>query len=256
MKLTALASGMTQRAEFRSQSVRFEPTRLGSAPALLAWPAGEILAPLPAVLWLHGFTADKETHRPELGALAKAGFLGVGIDAVGHGERRFADFEARFDQAQNATDDAFLDLVETSAREIPEIRAALATLPEVAPEQISIAGISMGAYTLYDALTSLDGFAAAVALLGSPRWPRASSPHHSLARFFPTALFSLTAGQDEVVAPEGARRFHEDLAPYYAARPERLKYREIEGASHLMSPIDWALAVRETIAWLIRFGKV
>jgi alpha-beta hydrolase superfamily lysophospholipase len=41
---------------------------------------------LPTVLWFHGFTAGKATHRPEFATLAEAGFLAVGIDAAGHGE--------------------------------------------------------------------------------------------------------------------------------------------------------------------------
>jgi cephalosporin-C deacetylase-like acetyl esterase len=64
-------------------------------PVLIARPAvGD--PPWPAVLWYHGFTADRNASRPELETLAKVGFLAVGVDAVGHGARWLPDFDERF----------------------------------------------------------------------------------------------------------------------------------------------------------------
>ena len=47
--------------------------------------------PRPVVLFYHGLHSTKETHRKELESLATRGFLAVGVDAVGHGERRIED---------------------------------------------------------------------------------------------------------------------------------------------------------------------
>ncbi len=60
---------------------------IAGVPVLMAAPALDG-APFPTVLWFHGFRADALAHAGELERLASAGFLAVGIDAVGHGARR------------------------------------------------------------------------------------------------------------------------------------------------------------------------
>ncbi len=46
-------------------SIVVDQERLAQVPALIAHPGGR-LAPLPTVLWFHGFGADKGLHLPEL----------------------------------------------------------------------------------------------------------------------------------------------------------------------------------------------
>jgi len=238
-----------------ASTVRFESTRLGAAPALLARSAALSL-PLPAVLWYHGLSATKETHRPELAALARACFLAVGIDAVGHGERRAADFAERMTGPREKTDHVFLDFVFETAAEVPGLLDTLGAGGWADPERIAMGGVSMGAYVVYSALVDEPRLRAGVALLGRPDWPRARSPHlAAAAHYFPRPLLSITAGNDEIVPPHGTRALHEELAPLYATHPERLRYREIEGASHLMEPREWVRAVREAVAWFERFAR-
>jgi dienelactone hydrolase len=237
-----------------ASTVLFETTRLGAAPALLARSAALAL-PLPAVLWYHGLSATKETHRPELAALARAGFLAVGIDAVGHGERRSVDFTERMTGPKEKTDHVFLDFVFETAAEVPRLLDALSAGGWADPERLAMGGVSMGAYVVYSALVEETRLRAAVALLGRPDWPRAGSPHLCAARYVPTPLLSITAGNDEIVPPYGTRALHREIAPLYADHPERLCYREIEGASHLMEPREWARSVRETVAWFERFAR-
>ena len=87
-------------------------------PCLIARPAaGE--PPWPVVLWFHGFTADRHASRPELEALARAGLLAVGIDAVGHGARRLPDFDRYFGGPQEEFTPRFLDLVSQTVAEVP-----------------------------------------------------------------------------------------------------------------------------------------
>jgi hypothetical protein len=49
------------------------------------------------VLFYHGFSGTKEKSVPYGTALAEAGFLTVCVDALGHGDRRYLDFESVFD---------------------------------------------------------------------------------------------------------------------------------------------------------------
>jgi pimeloyl-ACP methyl ester carboxylesterase len=90
-----------------------------------------------------------------------------------------------------------------------------------------------------------------VALLGSPEWPDADSPHLAPGRFDDVALLAVTAERDASVPPEAARRFHERLR---ARRTDdrRLRYVELEGAEHLMNGEQWERLMRETVEWLVR----
>lgn len=233
-------------------AVLFEKRRLAAAPALIARPSSARL-PLPAVLWFHGLTAGKATHRPELAALAEAGFLAVGIDSVGHGERRLPDFEERFSGTPEENDHQFYSLVAATVAEVPGIVDLLCGAGLADEARIGVAGVSMGGMITYGATVADPRIRAAVALLASPEWPHPASPHREIDRFFPTALFSITAGQDETVPPAAARAFHADLEERYRPSPERLRYVEIEGSLHMMTPADWAWSIRESAGWLSRF---
>jgi dienelactone hydrolase len=233
-------------------SILFEKRRLGAAPALLARPSAAPL-PLPTVLWFHGLTSGKATHRPELAALAQTGFLAVGIDAAGHGERRLPDFEERFSGTQEENEREFYALVAETVAEVPAILDLLRDAGLADEGRIGMAGVSMGGMITYGATTIEPRIRAAVALLASPEWPHPESPHLKIDRFFPTALFSITAGRDETVSPEAARTFHAELEERYRRHPERLRYVELADSLHMMTPEDWAWSIRESADWLSRF---
>jgi dienelactone hydrolase len=233
-------------------TVLFEKRRLGAAPALIARPSS-VRLPLPTVLWFHGFTAGKATHRPELAVLAEAGFLAVGIDAAGHGERRLPDFEERFSGTKDENDREFYALVAETAAEVPGIVDLLCRDGLADEARIGAAGVSMGGMITYGAVAIDPRIRAAVALLATPEWPHSASPHLEIERFFPTALFSITAERDEAVAPAAARSFHAELEERYRRYPERLRYVELAESLHMMTPADWAWSIRESVEWLSRF---
>lgn len=65
---------------------------------------------------VHGLSGEKRVHRPELEPLAGAGFLALGIDAAGHGDRRWPDFDRSVCSADAEAARAFLEVVrETTA---------------------------------------------------------------------------------------------------------------------------------------------
>lgn len=234
--------------------ISFERTWLGQVPALVARPASAH-ARLPTALWFHGLSADKELHQPELERLAASGFLAVGIDCAGHGERRMPDFDRRFSQPPAPADRLFCTLVAQTAAELPQLIDTLIDRGLSDPNRIAAAGVSMGAYIVYGAVATERRIRAAAALLGSPEWAHPNSPHDHSDSFYPTALLSITAECDDVVAPAAARKLHDELASRYAAQPERLSYRQIAAAPHFLSPEDWFSAVGDAIAWLQRFAQ-
>lgn len=225
--------------------ISFENRPVGPAPALLAWRTAGV-GPRPVVLWFHGFTADKGTHRPELELFADAGFLAIGVDAAGHGERRLVDFEQRLAGPPEQRHRLFLSLVAQTVAEVPAIIDALPRNADA--QRIAVGGVSMGACIVYGAIAAERRIRAAAALLGSPAWSGAGSASLPRPGLLP-ALLSITAERDDVVPPVAARAMHEELASLSPSRREFLRYRELRGAGHMLDPRDWDQAVREASAW-------
>ena len=226
--------------------IEWRNRRVGAAPLLLAVPDG-VSAPMPMVLWFHGLSVDKETHRKELERIAAAGFLAVGVDAAGHGERRLPDLDARIDVSREETIRFMLGLVEETAREVPGIVRALVDEGLADAGQIALVGISMGGYLLYRAVLEEPPPKAAVAILGCPEWPEGDSPHHHVDAFRRVALLSITAERDENVQPGPARELHRRLG-----ESDRARYVELPGAVHLMGEDDWEKVMDEMLRWLAR----
>ncbi|MBI3890799.1 MAG: alpha/beta hydrolase [Candidatus Wallbacteria bacterium] len=231
------------------------PIRLANAPALLvSRDANETAGRRGTILFYHGFTAQKESNLKELESLAAAGWLAVGIDNAGHGERRYPDFDRRFKADPRTVGKNFYEVVRDTAREAPKVVDALMAHGLADPAHLGIAGISMGGYITYGAVLLDRRLRAAAPILGSPRWNRSAedSPHLAPDRFFPLALLSQTAGDDENVPPHHARQLHEALSTHYASAPSRQRYIEYAGARHFMPAGDWERLWSRVLEW---FGE-
>jgi dipeptidyl aminopeptidase/acylaminoacyl peptidase len=122
------------------------------------------------------------------------------------------------------------------------------------PGRVGIVGVSLGGFVAYGAALADRRIVGAVCVSAAPDWgedPR--SPLRRADEFWPLALLQITAADDGLVSPEPARALHAELAPRYAATPERLRYVELPGERHRMSAEGWALARAEAEAWLERF---
>jgi uncharacterized protein len=228
--------------------ISFEEQTFGGVPLLLASPEKPNY-PLPLVLWFHGFSSDKEVHRPELRRMAEAGFLAVGIDAAGHGCRRLSDFDRLLSAPPEEARETMLKLVSQTASEVPAILHSLVSTGMADPQRLSVAGVSMGGYTVYRTIVIEPAIRTAVALLASPKWPHGDSPSNHLDAFERVALLSITAQDDEIVLPFAARELHQKLAAR-GIDSQRSRYIEIAGAHHMMEPWQWSTAIKETIQWL------
>lgn len=233
----------------------YENIKLGSAPALFVF-RGELerAAKKGSILFFHGLTGSKETQRLELEDLARSGFLAVGIDAVGHGERRYQDFEQRFAEDNPDAYGEFLNVVVTTAQEVPLILDSLMGMRLLNQKKIGIAGISLGGHVAYTAITLDTRFNVAATILGSPQWniDLPASPHNHLEKFSSIRLISQNAGQDEIVPAAYARKFHKMLKARYRDYNERFNYIEYPDSGHFMREDDWSNCWSRTLTWFDR----
>jgi hypothetical protein len=225
---------------------------LAGVPLLLAEPrVNDGLRP--TVLWFHGFRADALAHAAELERCADAGFLAVGIDAVGHGARRHEDMAERLEASADGLLSFVLGFVDATIDELPSLLTALHETYDADPARLSAVGVSMGALLVYGAIMAGLPLRAAVALLGSPEWPRVASPHRHPDAFAQVALLGLTAEHDVSVPPGPATAFHAELAERFGRA--RQVHHVLRGAGHLTNAAQWREAMDVTMAWLQRHGR-
>lgn len=225
---------------------------IANVPVLLATPpSGD--GPFPTVVWFHGFRADALAHARELELCAEAGFLAVGVDAAGHGARRDDRVVERIASANGGAMPVMLALADETLAELPALISALGRSYNANVMRVSLVGISMGAFLVYAAITSIPHLRCAVALLGLPQQERVHSPHESLKAFRDVALLSISAEHDESVPPEPTRRFHEALNAYFHS--PRHQHYELRGSGHLTSAAHWSEAMQVTMRWLDQHAR-
>ena len=135
------------------------------------------------VLLYHGFAGTKERVEYYSAALAEAGLLTVSLDAIGHGERRWPDFDVifndeRWDKQFEATEADFLKLIDDTAAEVPSIIDDLLARGWAREDRIGVGGRSLGGNVAYASVLADTRVRAAASVVGSPEWtlPRPHSP--------------------------------------------------------------------------------
>ena len=205
----------------------------------------------------HGLGSNKETQEKELCQLAERGFLAVGVDAVGHGERQYSDYRQRMDSDHWHLE--FLAMVRQTADEVPRVVAALKNLSNDLGN-FGLTGISMGGCIAFAAAVNQNYLSAVAPILGSPDWSLGGrrevtpewwkdSPHHTPEWFNPTPLLIQNAGKDQHVSPKPAQAFFEEARRYYHLTPQNLAYVEYPESDHFMRPQDWEQLWQRVIRW-------
>ena len=234
---------------------------VAGVPALLRYRGSpEVAAGRGTVLFYHGFGGTKERPDAYLTALEEAGFLAVSLDAVGHGERRLADFdlifnEERWDADFEATETDFLKLIDDTAAEVPSIIDDLLSRDLAREDGVGVSGRSLGGNVCYAAVLADPRVRAIASIVGSPEWtlPRPHSPHHHPDRFFPAAILSQAAEFDEHCPPGPIQAFHSALEPWYRQEPDRIRYVEYPGVGHFLTPELDADSCARMVAWFERW---
>jgi pimeloyl-ACP methyl ester carboxylesterase len=198
------------------------------------------------ILFFHGLNSNATENKKELTSLADDGFLVIGVDAVGHGKRRYPDLDQRINEFDFM--ETFNTIIHETTAEIPIILEGLSKL-RCNVEKIGITGISMGGYITFGACQRYDFIKAAAPILGSPNWYSENSPHQFPQDYYPVPLLVQNASKDQSVSPVHARKFCEALSPYYKETPERLIYREYPESGHFMIEPEWNTLWEQTREW-------
>lgn len=210
------------------------------------------------ILFYHGLSSRKEDNIKELESFAHRGFLAVGVDNVGHGERRYPDFADRM--KGDRVERELLDMTRKTAEEVPGLIDELVRRGYAAEDRLGICGISMGGYIVYTALTIESRFRAAAPVLGSPLWKGIEddemlnlSPHKHPEKFNGIFLLSQNAGKDVSVPAHYARDFHKTLNLYYPNEQNRFKYVEFPESGHFMREQDWNILWHNVLEWFEKY---
>lgn len=155
-----------------------------------ACPAGMREAPLPGVVFYHGFTSSALVYSYCAVALAMAGIRVIMPDAPDHGTRYQGDEAGRLTR--------FWPILHQSLEEYPRLRDAVLESGAVLPGALGVAGASMGGMTALGIMARHPEVACAASLMGSGFY------HARAATLFPPlAVFSREDQQafDQILAP-------------------------------------------------------
>lgn len=212
------------------------------------------------IINLHGLEVSKEVNITDMNRLEEAGFWSVTIDAPHHGERDdgYLDIMRKANKRE-----AYLMLLGIIQQEAAEV-ADFVNYFKSQGKKVAVSGISMGAYATYALMMINREADLFVPFMGNPDFRfkgskvystlEKSGPIDNIDKIFPAKLFIVNAGDDDIVDPDGARRFYNAIKPYYEKSPDNLEYLEYPESGHLMRPKDWFNAWDKLIERLKREG--
>jgi len=198
----------------------------------------------------HGSSASKESHAKELSSLAEAGFMAIGVDNVGHGERKYSNFEELFSHDNPNMIENMLKAVDETAIELPLIIKFLTSEFGIGNKSIGILGISMGALIVYKAI-SIANIKCAIPILGTPKYCPYESKDY-LKAYAKTCMLSLNAAKDQYISNDETRHLHSILKKRYKTYKERFLYKEYPYSNHFMLPEDWNNCWNRSISFLYK----
>ncbi len=227
------------------------------------WVEPESTTACKLVIWLTGFSGQKEVLQDHLQDLARAGFVGLSFDPLQHGERRIETNDQLRERVRGNIRRYFWPILAQTAEETPWIIDwAIKTL-SVAP-QIGMGGISMGGDISVAAAGVDQRIVAVAAGVATPDWLRPGSfepqgapdefaqacydrrnplTHPALYAHCPAITFQCGA-EDCQVPPDGAQRFAAALQTIYAQRPKTLTVELQPDTPHKFTPEMWQNSLR------------
>lgn len=242
--------------------------KVGDIPVLVVAPPQTQGRPL--VIWLTGFSGQKESVEGNLREFAKKGFVALSFDPYQHGERRVETREELVKRVRGNIRRFFWPILAKSAEETPQvIDWAIKTLG--VRNEVGIGGISMGG-DISVAAASVDHRIVVVsACVATPDWMRPGSfeppgepdaaaqadydrrnplTHLKLYAHRPAIAFQSGAA-DKQVPPDGGTRFVAALKPAYGDQADRLVVNLEPEVPHRFTP----QMLQNSIQWFSKFLK-
>ncbi|WP_332629363.1 esterase [Halalkalibacter flavus] len=134
---------------------------IAQVPSLHVVKESERLQPeVPTIFFFHGFTSAKEHNLHVAYLLAEKGFRVILPDALYHGERSEAESKVERDLA-------FWEIILTSIHELGFMKKELEESGTIKGDRIGVIGTSMGAITMFGALTQYPWIKTAVSFMGT-----------------------------------------------------------------------------------------
>ncbi len=250
----------------RQETVRLEP--IGEVP-VLAWAPREAKG-RPLVIWLTGFSGNRDSVQAQLKELARNGYIAVSFDPFQHGERRIEPQPELVSRVRGNIRRYFWPILAKTAEEIPVV-ASWAMREFGAREQYGVGGVSMGGDISVAAANVDRRIRAVSACVAAPEWLRPGSfeppgmpdaeaqahydrrnpmTHLSLYAPHKPAIAFQSGAIDRQVPPDGGERFVEGLRPKYGKDAGRLKVNLQPGMGHGFSKEMWQWSLDWFREWL------
>lgn len=212
---------------------------------------------LPTIFFLHGLTSAKEHNLHVAYLLAEKGFRIFLPDALHHGEREEA-------MKGKERERLFWEIVQTSIKELDELKTTLEDKGIIAHDRIGVIGTSMGAITMYGALATYDWIKTAVSFMGTAYYEHFANSHvkmlqdqgvqlddeeidqllSHLKRYDLTKQLEKTANrplfiwhgkEDRVVPYTYSEQLYDELLPHYKNDRDKLLFVREEHVAHKVS---------------------
>lgn len=209
----------------------------------------------PLVIWLTGFSGQKESVEAHLREFARLGFVALSFDPHQHGERRTETKEELVKRVRGNIRRFFWPILARTAEETPKVIDWAVKTLGVRPE-VGMGGISMGG-DISVAAAGVDRRIVAVsACVATPDWLRPGSfeppgepdaaaqadydrrnplTHLPLYAHRPAIAFQ-SGAVDQQVPPDGGTRFVAALQPLYAGAADRLVVNLEPDVPHRFTP--------------------
>ena len=224
----------------------------------------------PLVIWLTGFSGQKESVESQLREFANKGFVALSFDPYQHGERRIESNEELVKRVRGNIRRNFWPILAKTAEETPKvIDWAIKTLG--VRREAGIGGISMGGDISVAAAGVDPRIIVVSACVATPDWMRPGSfeppgepdaaaqadydrrnplTHLNLYKHRPAIAFQ-SGAVDKQVPPDGGARFVAALKPLYGDQADRLVVNLEPDVPHKFTP----LMLENSIQWFVKYLK-
>ena len=258
-------SAIAQEKDSELQTTR---ANAGEIPVLVIAPKETKGRPL--VIWLTGFSGQKESVEAPLRELAKRGFVALSFDPHQHGERRIEAREELVKRVRGNIRRYFWPILARTAEETPQVIDWAIKALGVRPE-VGMGGISMGGDIAVAAAGVDHRITVVSACVATPDWLRPGSfeppgepddaaqadyerrnplTHLKLYAHRPAIAFQSGAA-DKQVPPDGATRFVAALKPHYGEAADRLLVDLEPDVPHRFTP----RMLENSIQWFTKHLK-